>query len=36
LKLSLEKVRLILVNVLGMADGVVGEDSLIGLEMDAR
>lgn len=36
LKENRTKVRLVLVNLNGLAEGVVREDSLIGLEMDAQ
>lgn len=36
LKEQLPKVKLCLVNMNGIAQGLVGEDSLIGLEMTAR
>ena len=36
LKESKQKVRLVLVNLNGLVNGVIGEDSLIGLEMEAQ
>ena len=30
------KIRLVLINLIGMVDGTTGGESLIGLEMDAR